>query len=177
MKKLLVAVLVGLLPVNASAQTQPVAQTSAVEAERSMSTWTIVIGGIGGILVADLLLGRPLTQALFGSARVVRPLVAAPAAPLARPLAAAAAPLARPIAAAPLVVPPVPHMTLLSLPPELRAAQDAGGTIGELIKPLNDFADARARRGVINGLWIAFGGGVGAFIGNTISKVYAPVEN
>ncbi|CAK0749889.1 conserved membrane hypothetical protein [uncultured Gammaproteobacteria bacterium] len=88
MRKLLIAALVTLLPMNAFAQTQPARPTQPAGAG-SNSTLLIVAGAVGGLVVADLLTGGTLVRPLLGLARAVP---AAPSPAVAAAIAAGAVP-------------------------------------------------------------------------------------
>ena len=76
MRKLLIAALVALLPMNAFAQNQPARPTDAADEGGWGSTWAVAAGAIGGLVVADLLIGGGVVRA----ARAVAPAAPSPAA-------------------------------------------------------------------------------------------------
>jgi hypothetical protein len=142
MRKILVAVLLGLLPLQAHAQNQPAAPT-AVEAESgggAFKTLAVTAGVITGVVVADLLTGGTLTTPILQTLGVV-----------ARP-AAVAAPVAR------------------TLPPAVLEARNAGAVLGEMIVPATALRDAAARADMLFVSTLALGGVVGGWLLNKVTQ-------
>ena len=134
MWKTLVAVLAVMLPLSAFAQNQPSIPTAADADAGGGKALAITAGVIGGILVADVLVGGGLTGSLLSAVGL-----------------RSAAPVAATAARAPLS-------------PAIAEARAAGAVLGEQILGATEARDVAARRDMLYAGVVGLGGLVGGLV-------------